>query len=84
MSLHIDDNSIGDAGFFAISICVSKLDTLWIGYRNDLSLTMEGIRALANAVAEPISQVILLYKSLSNWNGYWLMVYLKIFNENHV
>ena len=50
-------NEIGDDGFIAISSCISKIEKLLIGYYADANLTMKGITALSNAVANSPTKV---------------------------
>ena len=48
---------IGDDGFIAISSCISKIEKLWIEDDGDTNLTMKGITALSNAVANSTTKV---------------------------
>ena len=46
----ICDVKLGDDGFVAIASCVTNIDQLWIGNKNDTELTINGIRALAQGI----------------------------------
>ena len=48
---------IGDGGFIAISSCISKIEKLFVGSSLDDNLTMKGITALSNAVANSPTKV---------------------------
>ena len=50
-------NKIGDGGFIAMSSCISKIEELRIGSSGDDNLTMKGISALSNAVANSPTKV---------------------------
>ena len=56
-SLVLSWNKIGDGGFIAISSCICKIEELWIGFPGDAKLTMKGITALSNAVANSPTKV---------------------------
>ena len=50
--LGIRDVKLGDDGFAAIASCVTNIDQLWIGNKNDTKLTIKGIRALAKGISK--------------------------------
>ena len=55
--LNLGANEIGDGGFIAMSSCMSKIERLLIGSLSDYNLTMKGITALSNAVANSPTKV---------------------------
>ena len=50
--LDIRNVKLGDDGFDAIASCVTNVDQLWIGNKNDTELTINGIRALAQGISK--------------------------------
>jgi len=56
-SLILNGTEIGDEGFVLISSCMNKIEALRIGCTDDKHLTMKGITALANAVADSALEV---------------------------
>ena len=56
--LYISDVKLGDDGFTAIASCVTNIENLSIGHKNDTELTTKGIRALAQGIltrSKPVS-----------------------------
>ena len=72
-------SSIGDGGFIAISSCMSKIEELVIGTQFDDNLTMKGITALANAVANSPTKVRVIILILQKVAISYLNAFLDMF-----
>ena len=49
-SLYLTFLKLGDDGFAAIASCVTNIEMLWIGKKDDNKLTIKGIRELAQGI----------------------------------
>lgn len=50
--LNVTNQKVGDTGYFAISTCVHKIKTLWIGDEDDANVTIEGVSRLSKAIQD--------------------------------